>query len=109
MPPRELYVAPLGLGVDWTDQAVPFHTSARVSGRVLPYSPTAEHAVADVHDTLLNMLTVAPLGLEVDWTDHRDPFHLSARATGSLAVLRYCPTAVHALAEVHETAARWLD
>jgi hypothetical protein len=30
-PNDELAVAPVGLGVDWMDQLVPFHTSANVS------------------------------------------------------------------------------
>jgi hypothetical protein len=39
---------PLGLGVGWMAQAVPFHRSASVT---LPENPTAVQDVADVHDT----------------------------------------------------------
>ncbi len=46
-------LAPVGLGVVWTDQLVPFQTSARVP---LSATPTAVQALADGHDTPLSWL-----------------------------------------------------
>jgi hypothetical protein len=52
-PDRELNVAPLGTGVDWTDQLVPFHASASVAWIpfLVPKFPTAMQAVPEVHET----------------------------------------------------------
>ena len=66
------------------------------------------HALAVAHETDSRSLSSAPGGLGVGWIVHVDPFHRSANvhsphapggADGGLSV----PTAVHALAEVHET------
>jgi hypothetical protein len=79
-PARELPRAPLGMGVFWMVQALPFQRSA--SGTVVPallvYDPTAVHADADVHDTPARELPCAPLGLGVDWTAHVLPFQRMA-------------------------------
>jgi len=42
----------------------------------------------------------------VDWMAHVVPFHCSARVTGVLRLLMEPPTAVHAEADVHDTAFR---
>jgi hypothetical protein len=53
-----LELMPLGWGVGWIDQIVPFQRS--VSGTLFPpteVDPTAVHAVADEHDTALRVPT----------------------------------------------------
>ncbi len=105
-PLRLLPWAPLGLGVAWMAQLVPFHRSASVRPvpPLLLYPPTAVHAAADVHDTPLRALPWAPAGLGVDWMDQLEPFHRSARARAAPALLLFPPTAVHAVADEHDTA-----
>jgi hypothetical protein len=39
----------------------------------------------------------------MDWIDHPVPFHASAKGCPVPALLTYCPTAVHAVAVVHDT------
>jgi hypothetical protein len=54
-PLSELLVAPLGLGVDWMDQLLPFHTSASVCVVELGVAwPTASQKLADVHEMVLS-------------------------------------------------------
>ncbi len=92
--------AAAGRGVRWTAQAVPFHRSASAP-RVSP--PTAAHAIADAHDT---PASEPPLpGSGTVRTVHFVPFHSSASGvvsspSGTTAAR---PTAMHALADVHET------
>jgi len=62
-----------------------------------------------VHDTAKSPLPVAPAGFGVVWMLQLVPFHTSASVEGSPALLRYQPTATHALAEVHATPRRSLD
>jgi hypothetical protein len=66
--------------------------------------------VADVHETEARDDDFAPAGVGVDWIAHVVPFHRSAsvRYDGRYLELaiRYCPTAVHLVADVHETAFR---
>jgi hypothetical protein len=52
-PDSELALAPLGTGVDLTDQVLPFQASATGTCAPAPFSerPTAMHAVDEVHDT----------------------------------------------------------
>ena len=67
-------------------------------------SPTAVHAVGDVHDTLLRKVSlyITPPGLGVRWIVHVKPFQLSA--SGSVTPeRRKFPTAVHASGEVQDT------
>jgi len=85
--------APVGLGVVWIFQDVPFHASANVPLRSLP---TAVHAVADVHDTPDS--TENPGGLGVAWIFQDVPFHASANVP-----LGPLPTAMHEVADVHDT------
>jgi hypothetical protein len=79
-PMTPLPVVPVGLGVVWIDQLVPFHCSANVTSGLEPVlDPTAVQAVLDVHDTPLRLLlSVAPVGLGVVWIDQLVPFHRSA-------------------------------
>src|SRR5437763_10315504 len=90
----------------------PFQRSAKVS--VVPdpswYWPTAMQAMADGQDTPANELDSAPAGLGVDWTVQVFvlPFQRSAKVTEAPEI-RYWPTAVQAVAEVHDTPNRRLD
>ena len=61
-PPRKVFRPPLGVGVVWIFQALPFQLSAQVW--VLS-DPTASQAVAEVHDTLWSWLVVDPDGAGV--------------------------------------------
>jgi hypothetical protein len=69
-PSRELAVEPLGLGVGWMVQAVPFHRSASVTEApsLVSEDPTAVQAETDVHDTACNV-PVGACGLGVDSID----------------------------------------
>ena len=104
----ELLVEPLGAGMAWTRQLVPFQTSARltlVSAALPGVLPTAVQAVADGQDTPEKEALLAPVGNSVDWICQRVPFHLSARVNPVLDRLAaWEPTAVQARPEVHETA-----
>lgn len=71
-------------------------------------SPTALHAVAEVHDTLSSALVV-PFGLGLDWTVHVVPFQCSANVDSLLATLKEPPTALQSVVEVHETPLRRLN
>jgi len=78
-PSSSLAVAPLGSGVVWIAQLVPFHRSTRVrSVPLVPACPTAVQAVDDVHETPSRKLSVAPLRFGVPLSDQLVPFHLSA-------------------------------
>ncbi len=83
-------------------QLVPFQRSASVFV-VLPVtkSPTASHALADAQETSLSWLLVAPRGLGVAWMLQPPPFQVSASVSLVLPLTNK-PTAVHAVAEVHE-------
>ena len=107
---RTLAVAPAGLGVAWMDQAVPFQCSASVPWRppLLKEYPVAVHALAEVHDTPLRALALAPAGLGVAWMDQAVPFQCSASVPWRPRPLKEFPVAVHAAAEVHETALKML-
>ena len=77
---------------------VPFQRSASVTRlplALLMTSPTAVHAVAELHDTENRM---APATSGVGWTAHFLPFQRSASAPEVVL-----PTAVHAVAELHDT------
>jgi hypothetical protein len=77
-----------GLGIVWTDQAVPFHRSASVVfGIWLWLCPTAVQAFPALQDTPER---VPPPAGSV-WTTHAVPFHRSA--SGVPPVL--WPTAMH--------------
>ena len=92
------------------DQLVPFQCSARVPWTSpLPDAyPVAVHALAEVHDTPLRALTEAPAGLGVAWMDQAVPFQCSASVPWRPPLPEEYPVAVHALAEVHETALKML-
>jgi hypothetical protein len=61
---------------------LPFHRSASglSSNGLAPVSPTAVHALAEVHDTPRNSMKVDPAGLGVRWMAHFLPFHRCASA-----------------------------
>jgi hypothetical protein len=94
----------------WIDQLTPSHPSANGKCAPVPVYPTAVHAVVDVHDTPLSLLTGAPrrvvVGLGVVWIDQPTPFHRSANVMPgeALAALlsSWNPTAVQAVADTHD-------
>jgi len=96
------------VGVGRMRQRVPFHRSARnpPMSLGLEVPPTAMQDRGDVHATLNRPLAAAPAWPGVDWMAHVVPFHCSARVTGVLRLLMEPPTAVHAEADVHDTAFR---
>jgi hypothetical protein len=66
------------------------------------------HAVAEIQDTPERVL-LAVDGLGLGTTDHVVPFHDSIRVLlGPLTVRLWLPTAVHAVAETHDTLERKL-
>src|SRR6266436_573480 len=96
--------APFGLGVAWTDQALPFQPSANGSALVPPFQlPTASQTDEDVHDTLLRMLLAAPLGFGVASSVHVLPFQPSATVVVPPASESY-PTAVQMVGDGQDTA-----
>jgi hypothetical protein len=100
-----VWTAADGLAVDWTDQLVPFHPSAKVTSREGPMNqPTAVQAVGDQHDTPFRWLYVAPVGLAVDSVDQLVPFQ---RSTNIVEPAK--PTAVQADGDVHDTPLSWPD
>jgi hypothetical protein len=109
-PSRTLPVVVAALGVVWRAHAVPFHASASEKRSVLPSKlPTAVQATAELHDTLARLLATAPAGLGVDCSFQVVPFHLSAKVTSeSEALLKEEPTAIHAVAELHDTPASFV-
>src|SRR3989442_1590459 len=80
--------------------------SARVSPvpELSKLSPTAVHALAEVHETSLSKLSVDPAGLGVAWITQEVPFQRSAKVSPVPELSTFSPTAVHALAEVQDTA-----
>jgi hypothetical protein len=62
----------------------------------------------DGHDTPSRPLLVAPAGLGVRWIDQLVPFHRSASVSSLPVRLVKNPTAVHDVAEAHDTPANWL-
>ena len=96
--------APVGFGVGWINQLVPFQTSARVMAPVpLSCVPTASHAVREVHDTASSEAFAKPEGFTVDILDQADPFHLSPKVAPLPASLMKLPTAMQPVLEGHET------
>jgi hypothetical protein len=95
-------VKPLGLGVLWIIvQLTPSQRSASCG----PYSvePTAMQVVAVGHETLLNWLSPPVGGFGVAWIDQPVPFHVSANVWWLPAASVYCPTAVQAVDDTHDT------
>jgi hypothetical protein len=89
-------------------QAVPFHRSASVDWVPVLVSeyPTAVHARADVHDTPRRASLPWVLELGVGWMTQALPFHRSASVRSTLLPVSCSPAAVHAEADVHDTAAK---
>jgi hypothetical protein len=87
------------LGVDWTDQRVPFHRSASVTTAFPELSVLAPTAVQDdgeVHATLLKKLPGAPVGIGTVCRCQRAPSHRSEKSpTGKPELLNAVPAAMH--------------
>jgi hypothetical protein len=97
-PPDPLSFAPLGLGVDWMDQLLPFHTSASVCVVELGVAwPTASQELADVHEMLLSS---PPPGSGTVTTVQVLPLRTSARRVLAFVV----PTATQEPVDVQDTA-----
>src|ERR1700730_2292988 len=75
---------------------------------LLPWPPTAVQAVAVLHDTPFRKLLTAPAGLGVGWIFQLLPFQRSASVTRVPEPLPESPTAVQAVAAVHDTPIRKL-
>ena len=99
-----LMAAPVGFGVVWIVHAAPFQRSAKVR-KVLPslHAPTAVQAAAEVHETPLNEDLTAPVGTWVDSSDHVVPFQRSAKVVEAKELFSQKPTALQAVADVHDT------
>jgi hypothetical protein len=112
---RPLAPAPAWSGVGWIAHLLPFECSARVTGvlRRLIELPTAVQAEAEVQDTAFRAVrwkaNGGMRGLGAGWIRHRVPSQRSARDTKLGELFPSFPTAVHADADVHDTAARKLD
>src|SRR5262249_56113163 len=72
--------------------------------------PTGVHARGEVHDTLVRLAWLGFAGLGVGWIDHNVPFHASAsvRTLSRPPKTPEYPTAVQAVADVHDTEAKTL-
>src|SRR3954454_2845088 len=90
-----------GSGTACTVQLVPSQRSASGATTPFRYSPTAVHAVAEVHDTASRALSIAPLAGGLAWTAHAPPSHRSIAVGCEWPGV---PVAVHAVGEEHETA-----
>jgi hypothetical protein len=91
----DLLVVPVGLGVAWMLQVVPFRDSANVTSvPVMSLElPAAVQAVAELHDTPSRELALAPGGLGVTWMLQAVPSHASTRVVTIPDAMEY-PTAV---------------
>lgn len=103
--------SPTGSGIFWAAQVVPSHASATgptaSSSKRACSDPTAVHKLGE-HDTLVRPLsTPLPTRLGVFWTAQVVPSHRSAKGAPT-PPMSWDPTAVQALAELHDTASREL-
>lgn len=96
---------PVGFADGSINQTVPIRCSTSVTFAPAAFTayPTAVQLVAVVHETAESALVVAPAGFGVVWIDQAVPFHASARVTSTPEPLTYSPTAMQAVAAVHET------
>ena len=102
-------LAPLGWGMGWTAQLVPFQCSANAPLELrVTKNPTAVHELAELHDTAFSSLDSAPLGTRVCWIAQLVPFQRSANIVAVPLEVKDSPTAIHELAEVHDTPSSWL-
>jgi hypothetical protein len=98
---------PPGLAPCWIDQVAPFHRST--SGSVAPplpaKYPTAVHAVADAHETLVSCVWLEPFEVGVCCSDQVLPFQTSANGSVVAPVWVNEPTATHVEGDGHDTLA----
>jgi hypothetical protein len=87
-------IDPLGKGVVWKVQVVPFHTSAE--------DPTAVQAVAEMQETA----STPPL-VGAGWMVHAVPFQRSINCGVASSLVN--PTALQAVADVQDTPVRLLS
>ena len=62
----------------------------------------------DRHETPLSSLCAAPLGAVPVWIVQLAPSHLSASAVATPELLKDSPTAVHAVADEHDTPCKYV-
>lgn len=94
-----------GVGIGVTCQLEPSQRSAKAIDlpAVVSSDPTATQLVAEGHDTPAKLQSMEVTGFALRSIDHPLPFHRSTGG-GELKFVTPDPTAVHAVAEVHETA-----
>src|ERR1700761_5885284 len=108
MPSRAPCAKSEGCGADCRRHRLPSQDSMKYAAAWSGvYSPVATHALAEVHDTPLSATSLElreiSAGFGVGSTRQVLPFHLSA-SVGPPGWLKSVPVAVHALAEVQDTA-----
>src|SRR5215468_3674740 len=101
---------PEGTAAACTVHLVPFQRSASGTSLLEPLtkSPTASHAFAAVHDTVLSWLVVDPDGCGVVLRAHFVPFQCAANGNWCPEPSVKNPTAMHALVAGHDTLIRKL-
>lgn len=97
-------IAPAGFCVVWAVHVVPSHASANVPADAPLAPPNAAQVVAEVHDTPASCVFGEPAGLGGNCMIQLLPVKRSAKAKTVEALLTQNPTAVQAVAEVHDTA-----
>jgi hypothetical protein len=105
----KLNLVAFGFRVGAIAQFFPFQVSARAVDSIEPRPlgellPTAMQAVGKLQDTATRPLL--PLGLGVRMSFQVLPFQVSASVTSKPAPFLYCPTAMQALNDGHDTAFR---
>src|ERR1700722_8383003 len=91
-------------GVDWRTHRPPFQVST--SGPVLSLPPSAVHAVAEMHDTALNVVRLAPAGCNGALTDHvvpRQTTLIAVEVSSPFTNTPSAPTAMQKVAFGHDT------
>jgi len=93
-----LLLAPLGSGAFSIVQLEPFQTSASIW---LALDPTATHTISDPHETPSSALSD---GCGAAWIFQLPALHTSISSIGDPPAVPKLPTAVHSLADAHDTA-----
>src|SRR5437588_169713 len=110
-PFRALDLAPVGLGVLWIVQRVPFQRSASVTRTpaLLWYCPVAVQAVLVVHDTPFEALAFALAGLGVLLVPQLVRFQAAATVSSTPSRLPQNAALAMSVLVVHDTPFRALD
>jgi hypothetical protein len=113
-PLRALATAPVGLGEETIDQALPFQLSTNVTSpppETVDAVPTAVHFVDEVQDTLRSWVRARDCGADCTVQELPSQRSINGDASCSVGVGQwlFVPTAVHAVDAVHDAAARLLS